>query len=125
MWEVSVGQIEEARAIVPVTSVQNLYNLGERRHEDVLEHCEAEGIVFIPWFPIASGSLAREGGALRRVADELGASVATVAIAWLLARSPTMAPIPGTSSLEHLEENCAAATISLSDDQIAALDAAS
>ena len=123
--EVSVEQIEEARQIVPIASVQNLYNLAERRYENVLEHCERNGICFIPWFPLASGSLAREGGVLQRVAHDVGASVAQVAIAWLLARSPVMAPIPGTASLEHVEENCRAATITLTEEHVRELDEAS
>lgn len=120
--EVSVAEIEAARAIVPIVSVQNLYNLGDRRAEAVLRHCEAEGIGFIPWYPIASGKLLRTGGPLRQVADRLGATPAQVALAWLLQRSPVMLPIPGTSSVAHLEENCAAAELHLSDDDMALLE---
>ncbi|MDA8034938.1 MAG: aldo/keto reductase [Actinomycetota bacterium] len=122
--EVGVDQIEAARRVVPVVTVQNHLNLVERRWEPVLDHCAAEGLGFIPWFPVASGQLARPGGPLEQVAGELGASPAQVALAWLLRRSPVMLPIPGTSSVAHLEENCAAAGLELSDDQFAALDAA-
>jgi pyridoxine 4-dehydrogenase len=115
--EVSVDDIEEARAVVPVASVQNLFNLARRTAEDVLDHCEAAGIGFMPWFPLASGRLAEPGGPLDEVARESGATTSQVALAWLLRRSPVMVPIPGTSSLAHLEENCAAAGLSLSDQQ--------
>jgi pyridoxine 4-dehydrogenase len=120
--EVSVKEVEAARAVVPVASVQNLYNLGDRRAGDVLEHCETGGIGFIPWYPMASGRLAKRGGPLRRVADGLGASPAQVALAWLLHKSPAMLPIPGTSTVTHLEENCAAAELALDESQMAALD---
>lgn len=119
--EVSVGQIEEAGAYFDVVSVQNLYNLADRRHEDVLEHCEREGIAFIPWIPIASGALARPGGILAEVAKELNATPAQTCLAWLLHRSPVVIPIPGTSSLAHLEENAAAARLQLSDGQFGRL----
>jgi aryl-alcohol dehydrogenase-like predicted oxidoreductase len=119
--EVSVAELEAARAVVPVVSVQNRYNLADRASEDVLEHCEAAGIGFIPWFPIASGRLAEEGGPLRAVADDLGASPAQVALAWLLQRSPVMLPIPGTSSVAHVEENCAAAGLHLDEAQMTSL----
>ncbi|HXW38396.1 MAG TPA: aldo/keto reductase [Acidimicrobiales bacterium] len=120
--EVSVADVESAQAIVPVASVQNLYNLADRHSEKVLEHCQANGIGFIPWYPIASGKLAQKGGALRRVADEVGATPAQVALAWLLHASPVMLPIPGTSTRSHLEENCAAAGLNLDDTQLATLD---
>jgi pyridoxine 4-dehydrogenase len=119
--EVTVAQIEAAREVVPIVSVQNLYNLANRRSEAVLEHCEGQGIGFIPWFPIAEGSLAARRGALSEVAEALGASAHQVALAWLLRRSPVMVPIPGTSKVSHLEENCAASTVVLSDDQFEAL----
>ncbi len=122
--EVSVPDIEAARRVVPVVSVQNLYNLSDRHFEDVLEHCEAQGIGFIPWFPVASGRLARSDGALRQVADALGATTVQVALAWLLRRSPVVLPIPGTSSLAHLEENCAAARLQLDDEHMELLDTA-
>jgi len=122
--EVDVATIEAARQIVEVSTVQNLYNLSNRSSEDVLDYCEAEGIGFIPWFPVASGSLAKPGGLLDDLAEETGATHAQLAIAWLLARSAVMLPIPGTSSLEHVDENCAAASITLSEAQVAALTGA-
>ncbi len=120
--EVSVSDVEAAAAVVPIASVQNLYNLAERGSEDVLRHCEANGLGFIPWYPIASGELAGRQGPLQEVADALGATAAQVALAWLLRRSPVVLPIPGTSTVAHLEENCAAATLDLDDSQMAALD---
>ena len=122
--EVSVEELEAALAVVPVVSVQNLYNLAERKSEPVLERCEALGIGFIPWFPVASGRLAGQDSPLRRVADELGATPAQLSLAWLLARSPVMAPLPGTRSLSHLEENCAAAALELDEARRKELDAA-
>jgi aryl-alcohol dehydrogenase-like predicted oxidoreductase len=121
---VSVGDIEAARAIVPLVSVQNRYNLSDRGAEGVLEHCQTHGIGFIPWFPMASGKLAKKGGPLRRVADPVGASPGQVALAWLLHKSPVMLPIPGTSTRSHLEENCAAAELELDESQMALLDGA-
>lgn len=115
--EISVEQIEEARRVIDVVSVQNLYNLADRRHEDVLDYCERENIAFIPWVPVASGALARPGGPISEVAKELEATPTQVSLAWLLHRSPVMIPIPGTSSMAHLEENVAAARLQLSDDQ--------
>jgi pyridoxine 4-dehydrogenase len=115
--EVTVEQIRAAREIVPVATVQNRYNLEDRAWEEVLEHCEAEGIGFIPWYPLAVGKLAEEGGALADAAGRLGATPAQVALAWLLARSPVMLPIPGTSKVRHLEENVAAASLELSDEE--------
>src|SRR3954453_4637675 len=102
---VSVEQLEQARAIVEVVTVQNRYNLEDRDSEDVLEACEEAGIGFIPWFPLATGRLAEPGGPLDRIARDLDATPGQVALAWLLARSPVMLPVPGTSSIEHLEEN--------------------
>ncbi|MER7503879.1 aldo/keto reductase [Nonomuraea pusilla] len=122
--EVTVAQIEQARRITPIVSVQNLYNLADRRAEDVLEHAEREGIGFIPWFPIATGKLARPGGPLDRAAEGHGATPAQLALAWLLRRSPVMLPIPGTSKVAHLEENMEAARIELSDEEFAALSSA-
>jgi pyridoxine 4-dehydrogenase len=119
--EVSVADLEAARRAVPVLTVQNLYNLTNRQSEDVLEHAEREGIGFIPWFPIASGDLAKEGGPVDRIAARHGATPAQVALAWLLARSPAMLPIPGTSTVAHVEENCAAATVTLTADEVAEL----
>jgi pyridoxine 4-dehydrogenase len=122
--EVSVAQIEAALQIVPLVSVQNQYNVAQRSAEDVLEFCEQEQIGFIPWFPLASGKLSEPGGPIDQVARELGATVSQVSLAWLLRRSPAMLPIPGTSSLAHLEENCAAAAISLTDEQYEELSGA-
>jgi pyridoxine 4-dehydrogenase len=120
---VSVDELERARRVVPIVSVQNRYSLAERSSEDVLETCEREGLAFLPWFPLASGSLARQGGPVDQVAERIGATRAQVALAWLLHHSPVMLSIPGTSSLEHLEENVAARDIHLSDDDFAALGA--
>ena len=122
--EVSVEQLEAARAIVEIASVQNLYNVSSRGSEGVLERCEQLGIAFIPYFPVAAGELARPGGALDALSAETGASDAQLALAWLLKRSPVMVPIPGTSSLAHLEENSAAAGLVLSDSQFDTLAAA-
>ena len=115
--EVSVAEIEQARAVVDVVSVQNLYNVGTRQSEQVLEHCEREGIGFLPWFPVAAGELARPGGVLDEIAKDHDATHAQLALAWLLRRSPVMLPIPGTGSVDHLEENCAAATVELTDEE--------
>ncbi len=122
--QVSVEEIEQARKVVDVVSVQNLFNLADRSSEDVLDHCAREGIAFIPWFPVASGSLAKPGGVLDVISKETGYAPAQLALAWLLRRSPVMLPIPGTGSLEHLEENCAAGTVELTDEQYDALTAA-
>jgi pyridoxine 4-dehydrogenase len=119
--EVTVAQIEEARQTTAIVSVQNLYNLADRRAEPVLEYAAANNIAFIPWFPLATGALARSGGALDQIAARLDARPSQVALAWLLRRSPVMLPIPGTSTVSHLEENIAAATIELSDADAAAL----
>ena len=119
--EVGVSAIQHARDIVPIASVQNHYNIGQRSADDVVDYCEASQIGFIPWFPLGSGKLSREGGPLDAVARELRATVSQVSLAWLLRRSPVMLPIPGTSSLDHLEENCAAGALELSDTQYAAL----
>ena len=122
--EVSVEEIEAARKVFPVVSVQNLYNLVTRQSEDVLDYCERENIAFIPWFPLAAGKLAREGTVLDRVSKRLDASPAQVALAWVLRRSPVMLPIPGTSKVAHLENNVAAASLELTDEDYAALDVA-
>jgi pyridoxine 4-dehydrogenase len=119
--EVSVEQIQRAQQIVPIVSVQNRYNLTDRDSEDVLDFCEREGIGFIPWFPLATGDLARPGGPLDEIATCYGASAGQVALAWLLWRSPVMLPIPGTSSVEHLVENVAAASLELDEEEFAAL----
>jgi pyridoxine 4-dehydrogenase len=122
---VSLDELERARAIVEVVTVQNRYNLEDRRSDDVLERCEELEIGFIPWFPLATGRLAEPGGPLDRIAREREITPAQIALAWLLARSRVMLPIPGTSSLEHFEENLAAAEIRLSPDEVAAIGTAS
>ncbi|MCW2666319.1 MAG: NADP-dependent oxidoreductase domain protein [Frankiales bacterium] len=122
--EVSVEDIEAARQHFEVVSVQNLYNLVTRQSEDVLAYCEREGIAFIPWFPVAAGDLARPGGVLDTISKETGHTPAQLALAWLLRRSPVMLPIPGTGSVAHLEENCAAADVQLTDAQYDALTGA-
>jgi pyridoxine 4-dehydrogenase len=121
--EVSIAEIEAARAVVPIVTVQNMYNLADRQAEDVLAYCEREGIGFIPWFPIASGGLAGDGSMAARLAQEKHATPAQIALAWLLARSPVILPIPGTSKVAHLEQNCAAAQIELTEAEIAGLTA--
>ena len=121
--EVNVEEIEAARKFFPVVSVQNLYNLVTRKYEDVLDFCERERIAFIPWYPLAAGGLAKEGSALSAVAQRLGGSPAQVALAWVLKRSPVMLPIPGTSKVKHLEENVAAASLELTDEEFRTLDA--
>ena len=122
--EVSASTIEEARAITPIATVQNHYNISRRNSENVLKLCEREGIGFIPWFPMATGRLAEPGGPLDKTASQCGATPAQVALAWLLQHSPVLLPIPGTSRVAHLEENMAAATVTLTPEQIAWLDAA-
>jgi aryl-alcohol dehydrogenase-like predicted oxidoreductase len=118
---VTVDEIKQASALATIVTVQNLYNLGNREHEEVLNHCEAEGIGFIPWFPIATGQLAQPGGPLDTLAHETGATLAQLALAWLLHRSPVTLPIPGTSSVAHLEENLGAASVRLTDEQFSRL----
>ncbi|HKH91966.1 MAG TPA: aldo/keto reductase [Gemmatimonadaceae bacterium] len=120
--EVSVADIEEARRYFEVVSVQNMYNLVARKSEDVLDYCAREGIGFIPWYPLGAGRLTRAGTVLERVATQLGATAAQVALAWVLARSPVMLPIPGTSKVAHLDENVAAAGLELSDEDFKELD---
>src|SRR5947209_4215004 len=120
--EVSVADIERARTLVRIVSVQNRYNLVERGAERVLEYCEREGIAFIPWFPLFAGDLAKPRGPVARVAKRLHATPSQVALAWLLKRSPVMLPIPGTSSVRHLEENVAAALLELGDRDFQELD---
>jgi aryl-alcohol dehydrogenase-like predicted oxidoreductase len=122
---VDVEHLQRAQNIVPIVSVQNRYNFVERRDEDVLETCESEGLAFIPWFPLKTGELAAGGGVIADIAEAHGATPAQVALAWLLAHSPALLPIPGTASVAHLEENVAAAHLQLSDEEIKALDRAS
>ena len=112
---VSVDQLRQAREIVPIVSVQNRYNLGARQSEDVLDACARDGLAFLPYFPIEAGSLAKARGPLADVAQRRGATTAQIALAWLLKRSPVIAPIPGTSSLAHLDENLGAGAIDLTD----------
>jgi pyridoxine 4-dehydrogenase len=122
--EVNAAEIEAARRVVPITTVQNRYNLVDRKSEAVLEHCTREKIGFIPWFPLATGGLAKPGSPLARTAERLGAQPAQVALAWLLKKSPAMLPIPGTSKTKHLEENTAAALLKLDDAVMKELNAA-
>jgi pyridoxine 4-dehydrogenase len=118
---VTVEQLAEAQGIAPIVSVQNRYNLADRSSEPLIEQAEAGGIGFIPWFPLATGKLADDGGPLAQLAREHGATPSQLALAWLLKRSPVMLPIPGTATVAHLEENLAAAAIELDDDQLARL----
>jgi aryl-alcohol dehydrogenase-like predicted oxidoreductase len=120
--EVSVEEIKAARAVFPVATVQNRYNLVDRGSEAVLDYCEQNGIGFIPWFPLAAGDLAKPGGALDAIVKKTGATPSQIALAWVLKRSPVMLPIPGTSKVAHLEDNVAAAQIKLSDEDFKALD---
>jgi aryl-alcohol dehydrogenase-like predicted oxidoreductase len=120
--EVSVGEIEQAKKIVDIVSVQNRYNLADRASEGVLKYCEEQKLAFIPWFPVANGELTRPGGQLDTLARKKGATVAQIAIAWLLKRSPVMLPIPGTSSVAHLEENVAASGIEITDQEFSELE---
>jgi aryl-alcohol dehydrogenase-like predicted oxidoreductase len=122
--EVSVAEIQAAKAITPIATVQNRYNLSDRSAEPVLAYCQGESLGFIPWFPMATGRLASPGGPLQRIADEHAVTPAQLALAWLLQRSPVLLPIPGTSTVSHLEENLAAALIELTPDQIQQLDSA-
>jgi aryl-alcohol dehydrogenase-like predicted oxidoreductase len=115
---VSLEELERARAQVDVVTVQNRYNLVDRHAEDVLEACEREGIGFIPWFPLATGDLARPGGPLDEIASSHDASPGQLALAWLLARSPVVLPIPGTAAVEHLEQNVAARELSLDGGEL-------
>jgi aryl-alcohol dehydrogenase-like predicted oxidoreductase len=121
--QVTVPDIEAARKVFTVATVQNLYNLVDRTSEDVVDYCAKHGIGFIPWFPLAAGNLARPGSVLDSVAHKHGVSPSQVALAWVLKRTPVMLPIPGTSSVKHLEENVAAAGLELSEEDFLALDA--
>jgi pyridoxine 4-dehydrogenase len=120
--ETSVAEIEQARKIVPIVSVQNKYNITDRAHEDVVDYCEKNKLVFIPWFPLAAGSLTRPGGVLDNLAKAHNVTTSQIAIAWLLRRSPVMLPIPGTSKVKHLEENVASAELKLSDSEWKSLE---
>jgi aryl-alcohol dehydrogenase-like predicted oxidoreductase len=122
--EVSVGDIEAAAKVFKVATVQNRYNLVDRQSEAVLDYCEKNGIGFIPWYPLAAGGLARPGSILDTIGKLHGATPSQIALAWILKRSPVMLPIPGTSKVEHLEENVAAANIALSGEEFARLERA-
>ena len=122
--EVSVAEIEQCRKVVDVVSVQNRYNIADREHEDVVDYCHENGLAFIPWFPLATGKLAGEGGALDSAAKRHGVSPAQLALAWVLQRSPYMLPIPGTSKVAHLEENMKAASVELTAEEFAELEKA-
>ncbi len=122
--EVSVDQLKQAQQIAEIVSVQNLYNLAKRDAEDLLNYSEANGIGFIPWFPLATGGLAKPGGKLDELAKKHDASPSQLALAWLLKRSPVMLPIPGTKSVDHLEDNMKAADLELTDDEVAELEQA-
>ena len=119
-----MDEIRAAREVIEVVTVQNRFSLSDRSDDDVLAYCEAEGIGFMPWAPLASGRLTEPGGVLDRAAQELGATTGQVAIAWLLRRSPVMLPIPGTSTVAHLEENVAAGDLELPDAVVEELSAA-
>lgn len=122
--EVKPAEIDRARKVLKIASVQNLYNVGDRQHEDVLNYCEMHKIAFIPWFPVAAGKLAQPGGKLDEVSRRHGATVSQLSIAWLLHWSPVIIPIPGTSSIAHLEENMKAAEISLSGQDMQDIETA-
>ncbi len=120
--EVSPAEIDRASKTVEIVSVQNQYNLSDRQHEKVLQYCEQHKMAFIPWFPVAAGELAQQGGPLDQVATKHNATVAQVSLAWLLHHSPVIIPIPGTSSVQHLEENMAAARLQLSPEEWATVE---
>jgi aryl-alcohol dehydrogenase-like predicted oxidoreductase len=122
--EISVDDLLEAQKTATIATVQNLYNLSNRSAEALLDHCAAHDIGFIPWFPLATGELSKPGGPLASISEQHGASPSQLALAWLLHRSPVMLPIPGTSSVAHVEENIAAAEIKLTEDEFDALAAA-
>lgn len=122
--EVKPNEIEQARKVVEIVSVQNKYNIGDRAHEDVVDYCTKNEIVFIPWFPVAAGKLAQAGGALDAAAKKNGVTVGQLSLAWLLRRSPMILPIPGTTSVAHLEENLAAEKVSLVDAEWAQIEKA-
>ncbi len=122
--EVKPKEIDQARKVIEIVSVQNQYNVGDRQHEDVLQYCEKHHLAFIPWFPVAAGKLAQVGGKLDRVAKRHGSTVSQLSLAWLLHKSPVILPIPGTSSVTHLEENLKAAEIALSTEDMKAIEEA-
>src|SRR5271156_336473 len=122
--EVKPHEIDQARKVVEIVSVQNQYNIGDRQHEDVVEYCTKHKLAFIPWFPVAAGKLAQPGGKLDAAAKKYGATVSQLSLAWLLHHSPVMLPIPGTSSVGHLEENIAAGAVKLSNAEWAEVEAA-
>jgi len=122
--EVKPPEIDQARKIVDIVSVQNQYNVGDRQHEDVVQYCEKHNLAFIPWFPVAAGKLARPGGKLDELAKRHNATVSQISLAWLLHRSPVILPIPGTSQVAHLEENLKAADINLSDQEMKEIETA-
>jgi len=119
--EVTIEELEQAQRYATIVTVQNKYNLAERTAEALLDHSTKHGIGFIPWFPLATGALAKDGSVLQQLAKKLGATPSQLALAWLLHRSPVMLPIPGTSKVKHLEDNMAAAALTLSDDDFTAL----
>ncbi|OII38672.1 aldo/keto reductase [Plantibacter sp. MMLR14_011] len=123
--QVSVAEVEAAQQIAPIASVQNLYNLTDRSSEDLLDWSTEHGVAFIPWFPLATGALSKEDSPLTQLAERHDATPSQLALAWLLKRSPVMLPIPGTSSIEHLEDNLQGATIELTDDEFEELSAVS
>jgi pyridoxine 4-dehydrogenase len=120
--EVKPHEIDQARKVIDIVSVQNLYNLGDRQHEDVVDYCTKHNLAFIPWFPVASGKLAKPGGNLDAAAKAHNATVSQLSLAWLLQRSPVILPIPGTTSVEHLEENIAASDVKLSTAEWKAIE---
>jgi aryl-alcohol dehydrogenase-like predicted oxidoreductase len=120
--EVDVDQLEDAQKTATIVSVQNLFNLTARDAEPLLDHCTEHDVAFIPWFPLATGKLLEDGGPLAEIAKETGAEPSQLALAWLLKRSPVMLPIPGTSSVEHLDQNLGAAAVELTDEQFKALE---
>ena len=122
--EVKPHEIDQARKVIEIVSVQNKYNIGDRAHEDVVDYCTKHGIAFIPWYPVAAGKLAQPGGPLDEAAKKHGVTVSQLSLAWLLHRSPVILPIPGTSSVEHLEENVAAGNVKLTDAEWAEIESA-
>ena len=118
------NEIDQARKVIDIVSVQNKYNIGDRAHEDVVDYCANNKIAFIPWFPVASGKLAQAGGPLDAAAKKHGATVSQLSLGWLLHRSPVILPIPGTSSVKHLEENTAAALLHIPENEWAAVERA-